>query len=221
MKILSKILGPKLLKRFSLWYYKTFGAPSSFERGSIYSAMVLSRLVEINGRMFKNVVSGDSVAAGGEPYFELIEETLCTAIPGCRTDTLLARLHVNVLAAQPQTVVLHIGGNDILAGVDLDLIIGNLAQIYKMLKAGGVKRIAWIEILPLGPAFAEQNKAASELNAIVKKQLAFDVLEVRSKLAGPDGFILPKYHGDGIHCNAAAYNDVFYPVVAKYIRGGK
>lgn len=220
MKLLSKILGPKLFKRFALWYYKAVGAPPAFERGSVFGAMVAMRAGECTGPM-KNVVSGDSVAAGGEPFFELIDETRCTAIPGDRTDTLLARLAMNVLVYQPKTVVLHVGGNDILAGIDLDMIVSRLAEIHKALRDGGVKRIAWIEVLPLGENFAEHNKTAAELNAIVKKQLAYDVLEIRKGLANERGFIASKYYGDGIHCNALAYNDVFFPVVSKYIRGGK
>jgi len=220
MKILSRILGAKLFKKFALWWYKITGKPATFDGSGVYAAMVALRMAEYDGPKAA-IVSGDSVAAAGEPWFELIEDTRDTAIPGDRSDSFLTRIAQTVLIYKPQTVVLHIGGNDILAGVDIDLIIGNLASIHKALREGGVKRIAWIEILPLGEQFAEANKTAAELNVIVKTQLAFDVLEIRPKLQDSRGFILPQYAGDGIHCNALAYNDVFYPVVAKYIRGGK
>ena len=49
---------------------------------------------------------------------------------------------------------------------------------------------------------------------------AVEVEEVVAAL-NERGFIASKYYGDGIHCNALAYNDVFFPVVSKYIRGGK
>lgn len=220
MKLLSRILGKKLFKRFALWWYRITGQPATFPDSGVYGAMVALRSAEYDGPRAA-IVSGDSVAAAGELWFELIDGTRCTAIPGDRTDAFLTRIQQTVLVYNPQTVVLHLGGNDILAGIDLDMTIGNLASIHKALRDGGVKRIGWIEILPLGEQFAEANKTAAELNAIVKKQLAYDVLEIRPKLQDARGFILPQYAGDGIHCNALAYNDVFYPVVAKYIRGDK
>ena len=218
MKILQSILSPKLYKRFALWYYKTFGSPQTFNRGSLFGAMVALRFQEATAPA-RFVVSGDSVAAGGEPFFELIEDCRCSAIPGDRTETLLARIKENVLVYQPEAVVLHIGGNDILAGLPMDWTVDNLSKIYDALKAAGVKRIAWLTVLPLAGQFAKAHYAAGELCAIVRRQLKFDVLDVRTPLTGPDGFIHPRYNGDGIHCNALAYNDVFYPIVAKYMRG--
>ncbi len=217
MKLLSKILGPKLFKRFALWYYKNFGGPK-FESSAAYQSLVILRAAEYDGP-HRNQVSGDSVAAGGESWFELIYDTKCTAIPGERTDSFLSRIDSTVLIYKPEAVVLHLGGNDILAGIDLDMILSNLAKIHKNLRENGVKRIGWFEILPLGAQFADAHKTAAELTQIVKTQLAYDVLDIRSGLAGPDGFIAAKYAGDGIHCNTLAYNDVFYPVAAKYIRG--
>lgn len=220
MKIISRILGRRLFKRFALWWYRITGQPATFTASGVYASMVALRIAEYDGPR-ASIVSGDSVAAAGELWFELIDGTRCTAIPGDRTDAFLTRIQHTVLIYKPQTVVLHLGGNDILADVDLDTIVGNLASIHKALRDGGVKRIGWIEILPLGEQFAEANKTAAELNAIVKKQLAYDVLEIRPKLQDARGFILPQYYGDGIHCNALAYNDVFYPFTAKYIRGEK
>lgn len=217
MKLLSKILGKRLFKRFALWYYKTLGGPK-FESSAAYQSMVILRAAEYDGP-HRNQVSGDSVAAGGESWFELIYDTRCTAIPGERTDSFFSRIDSTVLIYKPETVVLHLGGNDVLAGIDLDMILSNLAKIHTKLRENGVKRIGWLEILPLGAQFAGAHKTAAELNQIVKTQLAYDVLEIRAGLAGPDGFIAEKYAGDGIHCNTLAYNDVFYPVAAKYIRG--
>lgn len=217
-KLLARIIGTKRFKRLALWYYRTFGQPQRFDRSSFYTAMIWARAAEFDGP-HKNHLTGDSVAAGGEAFFELIEDMRVSAIPGCRTDTLLARLAVNVLIYKPETVVLHIGGNDILAGIDMDLIVSNLASIHKALRDGGVKRIGWLEVLPLGSQFADHNRTAADLCDIVQRQLAFDVLRARHLMRGDDGFILPKYYGDGIHCNELAYNDVFYPIVAKYVRG--
>lgn len=102
MKLLSRILGKKLFKRFALWWYRITGQPATFPDSGVYGAMVALRAAEYDG-----------------------------------------------------------------------------------------------------------------------PRASFDVLEIRPKLQDARGFILPQYAGDGIHCNALAYNDVFYPVVAKYIRGDK
>lgn len=219
MKILSKTLGPKLFKRFSLWYYKTFPS-ESFTDHPVYKAMVLIRAAEANLQV-DNLVGADSVIHGGEVLFEMIESTRDIAISGDTTEGFLSRIDSCVLPYKPKTVILHIGGNDILNRVEMDVIVDNLCKIHSRLKKAGVKRIAFIEILPLAKEAADAHRTAAELNQIVKSQLPFDFIETRSLLAGPDGFIADKYRGDVIHANALAYNDVFYPIVAKYIRGGK
>lgn len=218
MKILAKILGPTLFKKLTLWYYKHF-KHASFTTGTLYQTMVAVRAQEFDG-FKKNIVTGDSVAAAGEYWFELIDNTRCTAIPGDRTDSFLSRIDLNVLIYKPETVVMHLGGNDILAGVDMDIIVQNLETIIERLQKGGVKRIGWLEVLPLGEQWITQNRRAADLCNIVKTTVKVDYLETRRFLRGDNGYILPKYYGDGIHVNALAYNDVFYPVVARYIRGG-
>lgn len=218
MKILAKIIGAKLFKRLTLWYYKHFKS-ASFTTSPIYQTMVAVRAQEFDGYK-KNIVTGDSVAAAGEMWFELIEDTRCTAIPGDRTDSFIQRIDLNVLIYKPQTVVMHLGGNDILAGTDMDIIIHNLETIIDRLQKGGAKRIGWLEVLPLGEQWITQNRRAADLCNIVKTTVKVDYLETRRFLRGDNGFVLPKYYGDGIHVNALAYNDVFYPVVARYIRGG-
>ena len=135
MKLLSRILGRRLFKRFALWWYRITGQPATFTASGVYASMVALRIAEYDGPR-ASIVSGDSVAAAGELWFELIDGTRCTAIPGDRTDAFLTRIQHTVLIYKPQTVVLHLGGNDILADVDLDTIVGNLASIHKALRDG-------------------------------------------------------------------------------------
>lgn len=221
MKLLSCILGPKLFKRFALWYYRTFGTGKSFIDHPVYKAFVLIRAAEATVQV-DNLIGIDSVIHGGEALFEeKLASTRVVAISGDTTAGFLARLDLNVLPYRPKTVIIHGGGNDVLNHVEMDVIVDNLRQIYARLKGAGVKRIAYLEILPLAREAAEAHKTAGELNQIVKTQLDFDYLETRAKLSGPDGFIADKYRGDVIHANALAYNDVFFPVIAKYIRGDK
>lgn len=220
MKLLSKILGPKLFKRFALWYYKKFGQKSVFTKHPVYLAMVMVRAQEAVIHA-DNVIGADSVIHGGEWIFESLESTRVVAISGDTTEGFLSRLDVNVLPYGPSTVIIHVGGNDILNKVDIDITFDNLKEIHKKLKKAGVKRIAFLEILPLAHEMADAHRTAEYLNRVVKTQLPFDFIETRALLSGPDGFIADKYRGDAIHANALAYNDVFYPVIAKYIRGGK
>jgi hypothetical protein len=179
-----------------------------------------------------NIWSGDSVAFGAEMLVEGDASIVIhsTAIPGDNTDTFLARLDRNILKFKPKKVLLHIGGNDFLAKKDPKQILANMKEIGQRLKNGGVQKIGWIEILPLGTkntAVLLTHPELVEINLIkipqfiekVKALNLFDVVAIRKYIQQDNGFIKDEYNGgDNVHCNAKCYIDVWVPIIKEWFR---
>lgn len=172
----------------------------------------------------KIVITGDSVIFAGEDLWESIDPNniRCTAIPGDDTTNFEKRLLDTVLIYQPEVVYLHIGCNDFIdrfvkqKPFDAHVTFDNIIKCIHIMKKSGVKKIFWMEILPLSKTLEILNKETLAFNMLMRqesmKKFEFEVLPTRDVLADKDGFIKEEYLGpDSIHCIKKAYTEAWVP----------
>jgi lysophospholipase L1-like esterase len=175
--------------------------------------------------MKPTIFLGDSLTEAGrwtEWFPEL--ETLNMGIGGETTDDVIARLP-EVVAADPDTVVVLVGTNDIgrrrrspdYIGRNIETI---LVELRKHLPES---RIILQSVMPRTKDFA---KSVHEINVHIRQFAAVataraEWLDLWPVLAEPDGSLSPKYSEDGLHLNEAGYAawvEALRPVVLR--KGG-
>lgn len=206
-------------------YYRYFRKKE--KQPKFFGSMILYRAKEIMSTgPFPSIVTGDSIIHFGESIIERNGAVKVTAIGGDTTDSLLSRLHLNIVMARPEQVLIHIGGNDFLAGKSVEYVANNIKVIARALLDAGVRRVGWMEILPLGNPmlqpisnrfeeiqFDKRPRLLQEMEKFKRK--GFEVVPWANRLSLiPGQWRNPKYEsGDFIHVNAAAYNDVIAPLI--------
>lgn len=162
---------------------------------------------------------GDSLTDGYDVknyYSDLC--VLNRGIGGDRTKDVLIRLDVSLYQVNPKVVVLLIGGNDVLAGKNIEYILHNISRIILQIRANLPNTKILIQsFYPLALNYARHNKTMQELNVLVK-QLAsiFNVtyLDVYSSLVDQSTSELNlTYTPDSVHLTSSGYE-----VVTKILR---
>ena len=133
-----------------------------------------------------------------------------SGIPGDTTATALQRLERDVLSQSPRIVLITLGGNDLMHGVDRKVAFKNLKEIVETIQAdntlvviGGIRLFLWDRGYE-----KEYQKLAAETGAL----LIPDILE---GLIGNEEFM-----SDTIHPNARGYKIMaqkFYTIIKPYI----
>lgn len=109
----------------------------------------------------KKIVSSDVVIAGNSLVHIFRDELIKQEFPninmigrgigGDMTETFLARIEENVLSLNPKTIVIEIGGNDIIQGKCLSYIEKNVVQIIDKIKSKNSKtKIIFLSVPPTG-----------------------------------------------------------------------
>jgi lysophospholipase L1-like esterase len=124
---------------------------------------------------------------------------------GDTTDAVLARLG-EVVAAQPDEVLLLIGTNDLGTRQTVEHLVRNIQSIMVDLRRDlPGARMLLQSILPRAREFAEQIQTANihlrQFAATVRAQY----LDLWPALANADGELNPAYSEDRLHLNAAGY----------------
>ncbi|MCB9812217.1 arylesterase [Candidatus Nomurabacteria bacterium] len=150
------------------------------------------------------VIFGDSLAAGvGAAEGGDIASRLTTAlgrpilnlgVPGDTTADGLARIE-ELLAADPQVVILLLGGNDALKQVPVEDIFANLTRIITRIQAVGAAVILVGE-----PGGLYGNRFEKEYERLARTYRTFYVPNILSGLIGR-----AEYMSDYIHPNDAGY----------------
>ncbi|WP_022881750.1 GDSL-type esterase/lipase family protein [Gryllotalpicola ginsengisoli] len=149
---------------------------------------------------------GDSLTAGGDWQAWLPDESVINfGVGGNTTDDLLERLD-DVIAAQPQTVVLLIGTNDFAWRQPVEHIVRNTETIlFKLRKALPDAQLLVIGILPRQPEYAhvirEVNTHVRQYASTVRAQY----LDAWPVLASDDGGLKHEYTEDELHLTPAGY----------------
>jgi lysophospholipase L1-like esterase len=124
------------------------------------------------------VMLGDSLTAGagaspGKSWPELISEKLgkpiiSAGISGDTTGGGLARLQRDVIARNPGTVILCLGGNDLLRRVPGPEILSNLEKIIEQCQdQGAMVLFAGVQGLPLFSSFGSEYKALARKRGVI------------------------------------------------------
>ncbi len=149
---------------------------------------------------------GDDLIAGGR-WAEWFpdDEVLEFGAPGETTDDLLARLD-DVVAADPDEVVLLIGTNDFGARRSVERVVRGVETIMvELRKALPSSRLLLVSIPPRGREIADgvrdANRHLWQFVATVRGQY----LDLWPALAREDGEIDPEYSPDRLHLNEAGY----------------
>jgi len=132
-------------------------------------------------------------------------------IGGDMTDTLLERLEEDVLSLAPQTLVLEIGGNDLIQGKCLSYIQSNVEQIVqKIQKKNPQTKILWMAVPPT--LVNELNQVVPAYNLylaeLARKTKNMEYIEIWDEMREPnlprikDEYVRP---GDPIHFNEKGY----------------
>lgn len=142
-------------------------------------------------------------------------------VGGNTTAQILARIS-NVLAHNPQIVVVEGGGNDIVNAVTSTTTIANLTSIYAALQAAGVKFVT-TTVCPTTSIDTQAEKDAYDaVNAWIRAHTADYskgyLCDWDSAIRTPGAYTwLAGYDADGVHPNAtgaAALAGVLGPVLA-------
>ncbi len=158
------------------------------------------------------VLTGDSLAAYFQPvwlarYLPGLE-IANRGIPGDTTLRLLGRLEGDVLALEPEVIILSIGGNDLLNNRCPGKTIEYTELIFQLIHAKRPgTRIIVVSIPPTSVDRA--NQIVPDYNAELRsaaRDAGVVFLDLWPALVAPDGDkIDPRYQADSIHINEAGY----------------
>ena len=184
------------------------------------------------------VFMGDSITDGwsnpqfggffpGKPYVN-------RGINGQTTPQMLVRFRPDVIALEPQVVVILAGTNDIAGNtgpMTLEQIEGNLASMTELARAHGI-RVVLSSVMPVRDGLKNKDgvplvqtkkrppETISALNEWIKKYAAANhlvYLDYFSAMVDEQGFLKAEITYDGLHPNAEGYV-VMAPLAEKAIR---
>jgi len=160
---------------------------------------------------------GDSIVEFGN-WNELLNDSnvINRGIAGDNTFGVLARLE-DVIASQPSKLFIEIGINDISQNIPLEIIVKNVLNIIKRVRAGSPKtEIYIVSVLPTNdnvkneyPAAYNKNKIVDSVNKRLKrnaKKEKFIYIDLNKKLKDKNGKLDEQYaKPDGLHLNEGGY----------------
>ena len=154
----------------------------------------------------KTVFVGDSLTEGGRwqewfPEFEAIN----LGVGGDTTEGLIERLD-EVAAADPDTVVLLIGTNDVANRRAVEQVVRNIETILVNLRSAlPDARILLQSVMPRGREYAEFVKEINRHTWQFAATVRAHYLDLWPVMAEADGELKPEYTEDRLHLNEAGY----------------
>lgn len=152
------------------------------------------------------VFVGDSLTQGGDWAAWFPELTVVNlGVEGRTTEDILERVD-EVVATDPDEIVLLIGTNDLGMRRNVESMVRNIQSILVDLRRElPGSRMLVQSIMPRGREFAERIREANihlrQFSATVHAQF----LDLWPTMALDDGELNPAYSGDRLHLNAAGY----------------
>ena len=148
-------------------------------------------------------------------------------INGQRSDQILARLDVDVVAKKPMVVVIIAGVNDVYQGRPAQHVTDQLAAMYRRAHDDGIRVVAGT-IIPYNTATAQQNAAMHEINDWIRAQARADpgviYVDTRAAVASPDNPDRLISSPDGLHPDSAGYRrmaNVIAPAIESALGRGR
>ncbi|MGA0568730.1 GDSL-type esterase/lipase family protein [Rathayibacter sp. KR2-224] len=152
------------------------------------------------------VFVGDSITAGGrwDEWFP-DERSRNLGVAGDTTDAVLARLD-DIIALQPDTVVLLIGTNDLAWRRSAEHIVRNIEMILVSLRRELPDSQLLVQsVMPREAAYAETIKDVNRHLWQFASTVRAQYLDLWPALAGEDGAIDPQFSDDSLHLNENGY----------------
>lgn len=149
---------------------------------------------------------GDEFTLGGDwaTWFP-DRETLNLGAEGDSTEDLVARRE-GVIEANPGSVVLLIGSNDVSNRKSVEHIVRNIQYLMVTLRTGlPGARLLLQSILPRDPARADQLRDANRHLRQFCPSLNAQFLDLWPALASDDGGLRDEFTTDGVHLTAKGY----------------
>jgi acyl-CoA thioesterase-1 len=129
-------------------------------------------------------------------------------IDGQRSDEIRSRFDEDVVAVQPEVVIVIAGVNDVYQGRGADCVQRELAAMYDRARAAGIGVVA-ATIIPYDTATDDQNACMRAINAWIEQQtrrnpwIAF--ADTRAAVASPSDPDRLRSSPDGLHPDADGY----------------
>lgn len=145
-------------------------------------------------------------------------------VNGERSDQILARFDRDVLALEPQAVVIIAGVNDVYQGRTEGHVVGQLTAMYERSRAAGIRVVAG-SIIPYNTATADQNGRMRGINEWIRKTAAddpaIDFVDTRAAAAKPGDPDRLFESPDDLHPSPAGYRrmaDAIRPVLETVLK---
>jgi lysophospholipase L1-like esterase len=146
-------------------------------------------------------------------------DVLNHGVNGERSDEILARFERDVVALDPEVVVIIAGVNDVYQGRGTQHVVEQLRAMYARAGSSDIRVIAG-SIIPYNTATAEQNARMGEINAWIRTTAAadpaIDFVDTRAAAASPGDPDRLFESPDGLHPSPAGYRrmaDAIGPVL--------
>lgn len=149
---------------------------------------------------------GDEITLGGDwaSWFP-DRQTLTLGVDGGMTDDLVAHRET-VIEAQPGSVVLLIGSNDVTRRKSVEHIVRNIQYLMVTLRTGlPGTRLLLQSLFPRDAARADQLRDANRHLRQFCPSLNAQFLDVWPALATDDGALRDEFTDDSVHLTAAGY----------------
>ena len=138
-------------------------------------------------------------------------------VNGERTDQIAARFDRDVLAHQPDLLVLIAGVNDVYQGHGSDDVTRNLQAMYERARAAGITVVAG-SIVPFNTATDQQNQRMRSVNdwirRVAKREDGITYVDTRAAAAAPDHPDRLAGSPDGLHPDVDGYRKMAESLLA-------
>ena len=157
---------------------------------------------------------GDSLTEGYDLSKYYTDKVVVNrGIGGDRTGGVIDRLKVSLYDISPKVIVLLIGGNNILAGHQIQTIIDDIETILSNIKQNLPQSEVVVQSLyPMGLVFNQNNNTVKQLNASIKtvaENFSYTYVDMYTPLADiKTGDYKSEYTSDGLHLTESGYNKV-------------
>lgn len=206
-----------LFQKFMSWWtrfeYRYLIKDKAVKKGSFFDAFFNIRRAQAIQSSPKRVLwVGNSRIHGGEPLINVLPDTLDLGVSGSKLEDWIDRGVDTISPAMPIAVVEDLGGNNFLAGQDVDHVFA-LKQQWIMMLSKITKHILVLEVVYLGPGHDDVNAKLVDFNNRIAALPNVSIIRLNDMMA-PQGVMLPQFDaGDHIHHSPLAYTAGYMPRV--------
>lgn len=195
------------------WLHKTWARNFPRRQNPFYGQMLKVRLaqcvqfVALHGRGIAVALFGDSRLHEFENQINAVQNWICLAMSGAKTENYLDAIRQMMDILDPQKVVTDIGGNNFNAGYSLEEVEDLEKKLFAKLKGFNdfYMEIPYLGTHAATAVFPGSNQKIAGFNSWLWKTVPKKVIRLVDVLS-PQGFLDPQYNcGDDVHFSPAAW----------------